>query len=740
MAIPPPDDEPQLPLWPDVEPETAPETVREPVFAPTYARAQERPVPLPPASRFGRFRQALADVWAKPWGKVLYVAGGTLIVGAVVVWNLLFFGMPNLPPTRDLWAFNRQPAVQFVDANGRILATRGPMYGQIVRAADLPDYVSQAFVAAEDQRFFEHGGVDMQSITRAVVANVSSGHTEQGGSTITQQLVKNVLLDDRRTFRRKAQEARLAQQLEERLSKDEILDLYLNRIYLGSNAYGIEAAAQVYFGVPAADLTLPQAAFLAILPKAPSRFAEQKTGPEAAERQRYVLDQMVESGFITAAQAAAAKAEPLVFVDEAQRPGLSGYVMDAAMEEARRVLPDMPPDAVIQVTVDPALQRRAEQSLEQALRVRGLGAKEAAVVVMEPTGAVKALVGGRDYQTSQFNRVTQAHRQPGSVFKTFVYATALEQGLEPSTIRDDAPVTIGNWQPRNYEDNYRGPITLAKALAISSNSVAAQVGTQVGPRRVADLARRFGIESPLSAYPSIALGSDEVTLLEITGAYGVLANGGLRTQPHLVAAIRNLRGEVLYTAPETQGERVYAQQSVETLTGMLSNVVRFGTGLQAQVPGWEVAGKTGTSQSWRDAWFVGYSSRYVAGVWIGNDDERAMRHVTGGGAAAALFSRVMVAAHRGARPAGLPGYELGAMWLDSGFDEGFSFDENGELVWPDDVGDPDMPEAGTLDEQLRAPDDEEAEPAPKEDEEAEPAREAKAPRDRLPSETLTLPQ
>lgn len=644
------------------------------------------------------------DLWSRRAVRISAIAGGALIAAGVIGWNLLFAGMPRLPPADQLWSLNRKPSVQFVDAGRRLIAARGPRYGEIVHAADLPPYVGQAFIAAEDQRFLEHGGVDLQSVTRAALANVSAGHTQQGGSTITQQLVKNILLDDKRTLRRKAQEARLASEMEKKLTKEQILDLYLNRVYLGSNAYGIEAAAQTYFGVAAADLTLGQAAFLGALPKAPSRYAEHKTDPEVAERRRYVLDQMVEAGFITSQAAAKAKAQPLKFVDDTAQAGMSGYVLDAAMEEAHRALPNLPPDAVIELTVDRGLQRAAERSLEAALRVRGLGASEGAVVVMDPFGAVKALVGGRDYQKSQFNRVTQAKRQPGSVFKTFVYAAALEQGLQPSDVRDDAPVSIGAWQPRNYEDSYRGPITLARALAVSSNSVAAQVGSEVGPRRVADLARRFGIGSPLSAYPSIALGSDEVTLYEITGAYGVLANGGVATRPHLVSEIRDLRGEILYAAPPASQTQVYPQTSVETLTGMLSNVVRFGTGGLAQVPGWEIAGKTGTSQSWRDAWFVGYSARYVAGVWIGNDDEKAMKHVTGGSAAAALFSSVMKAAHRGQRPQPLPGAELGEMWLDGGFDDGFPIED---MVVGDDAfrsdGMPEPPEDEPFAEDEEAP-------------------------------------
>jgi penicillin-binding protein 1A len=367
--------------------------------APLRPEAHEK---LFPGSRLDRFKEWLSAVWvrirARPVTSIAIASVSLVVLVGVAGWTYLFAGMPRMPSADDLWTINRKPSVQFVDATGQLVAARGPRYGSIVRAKDLPSYVSEAFVAAEDQRFFEHSGVDWQSVTRAVVANVSAGHTEQGGSTLTQQLVKNTLLDDQRTLRRKAQEAVLAADMETQLSKHEILDLYLNRVYLGSNSFGVEAAAQTYFGVPAAKLTLKQAAFLAALPKAPSRYAEHKTDKEVMERVDYVLDQMVEANFITGKESRQASAEKLAFVEEPKLAGVSGYVLDAATEEARRVMPAFPPDAVIVLTIDAALQKQAEKSLEAALRVKGLGAKEGAIVVMEPSGAVKALVGGRDYQ------------------------------------------------------------------------------------------------------------------------------------------------------------------------------------------------------------------------------------------------------------------------------------------------------------------------------------------------------
>lgn len=591
-----------------------------------------------------------------------------VLASALIGWNLALDGLPTIPQANQLWTLNREPAVQFLDARGETLAVRGHLYGPVVRAAELPPYVAQAFIAAEDQRFMEHSGIDVQSILRAVVANLSAGRTVQGASTLTQQLVKNLLVGDEKTMLRKLQEARLAIELDATLSKQQILDLYINRVYLGMNAYGVEAASLAYFNKVAVKLTLPEAAFLGALPKAPSRYARDKAGAQTTARMHYVLDRMVASGFVTAAQAADAKMEPMSFVDDDSRKPVSGYVLDEAMREARKVVPNLPPDAVITLTVNGDTQRRAEGALEAALAERSLGAREGAIVVIDRSGGIRALVGGRDYGKSQFNRVTQARRQAGSTFKTFVYAAALEQGLGPMTVRDDAPLRIGSWEPANYNDAYAGAITLAKAIAVSSNSVAAQIGSEVGPQKVADLAARFGIKSPLDPYPSIALGADEVTLLEMTSAYAVLANEGWRVDTHLVTQIRDQRGKVLYAAPEPARTQVYAADAAALMTGMLYNVVQSGTGMQAQVAGWEIAGKTGTSQSWRDAWFVGYSARLIGGVWIGNDDDRGTQKVTGGGAAAALFAKVMTTAHRGLKPEQLGGTGIAVTWLEPPLD------------------------------------------------------------------------
>jgi penicillin-binding protein 1A len=595
------------------------------------------------------------------WAIVLQVAGTAVAVGVVtagLLWNTLFAQMPHLPSQDALWVLNRAPAVEFVDTKGVTIAVRGPRYGRAVTAVDLPRHVVDAFIAAEDGRFREHTGIDPQAIFRALFENARAGHTVQGGSTITQQLVKNLLLNQDQTVKRKAQEARLAFDMERLLSKEQILDLYLNRIYLGAGAYGLDAAAHTYFGKAPADLTLGEAAMLAAFPKAPSRFAGQigqigegEAGPR--ERQHYVLDQMVEAGFVSLADAASAKGKPVAFVTQSA-DGVPNHALDYALAQARTLMPDPPADLVVKLTLDLDLQKKAQAAVETGLADVS-GAPEGAAILIDSGGAIRAMVGGRDYSKSQFNRATQARRQPGSSFKTFVYAAALEAGLTPWSVRLDQPMQVGAWAPRNYRDDYVGPVSLTTALALSLNTVAVRVGIEVGPKKVVALAHRFGVASPLHTYPSIALGTDEVTLLDMTTGYGVLARNGLEMAPYIIEEIRNSKGDVLYSKPAANAERIYPKNLAEDMTWMLTRVVIKGTGRGAQVLGWDVAGKTGTSQDWRDAWFLGYTKRYVAGVWVGNDDDRPMAEVTGGAVPARIFSQLMTAALEGIAPEPLPG-------------------------------------------------------------------------------------
>ncbi len=588
--------------------------------------------------------------------RVLATIAAVALVTAGLLWNTLFAQMPQMPSRETLWALNREPAIEFIDTNGTTIAVRGPHYGRAVTVVDLPPRVVNAFIAAEDRRFREHGGVDYPGILRAFFENALAGHTVQGGSTITQQLVKNLLLNQDQTIKRKAQEARLAADLERILSKDEILDLYLNRIYLGAGAYGLDAAAETYFSKSPADLTLAEAAMLASFPKAPSRFANQTAKASTVQRQHYVLDQMVRSGFATPAEAAAAKSEHLVFAG-LRSDAFSGHALDYAVERVHELLPNPPPDLVIKLTLNLGLQAKTQRAMETSVASmdREKRSSEGAALLIENNGAIRVMVGGRDYAASQFNRATQARRQPGSLFKMFVYAAALEAGMTPDTVRIDAPVSIGDWQPHNYGEEYLGPVTLAEALSRSLNSVAAQVGFEVGPEKVAALAHRFGVTSQLHNYPSIALGTDEVTLLDMTTGYGVLEKGGLQMTPYIIEEIRNSRGDLLYVNRAVEPRRIYPQNFAEDMTGMLSRVIVEGTGRAAQVPGWDVAGKTGTSQSWRDAWFIGYTTRFVGGVWVGNDDDKPMAKVTGGAIPARIFSQMMTAVLEGIPPEVLPG-------------------------------------------------------------------------------------
>ncbi|MFT3725349.1 MAG: PBP1A family penicillin-binding protein [Hyphomonadaceae bacterium] len=605
--------------------------------------------------------------WGPPALKVVGTAAATGLVTFGLLWNTLFAQMPALPDKQALWTFNREPAVEFIDAKGDTIAVRGPRYGRAVKAADLPKHVTDAFIAAEDRHFREHTGVDFWAIVRATLENARAGRTVQGASTITQQLVKNLFLTPDQTLKRKAQEAKLAGDLERLLDKDEILDLYLNRIYLGAGAYGLDAASRTYFGKAPADLTLAESAMLASFPKAPTRFANQVQTSKAKDRQHYVLSQMVEAGFISKPQADEAYGQALVFAKDTPDT-FSGHALDYAVERVHDLLPNPPPDLVIKLSLDLKLQAAAQKAVDGGIASMGKdrrASQGAALLIENDTGAIRAMVGGRDYQKSQFNRATQARRQPGSSFKMFVYAAALEDGMTPATVRFDMPITIGNWRPRNYGGEYRGPVTLSEALAESLNTIAAQIGTEIGVEKVTALAHEFGVKSPLHNYPSITLGSDEVTLLDMTTGYGVLAKSGLQMNPYMIEEIRNSKGDLLYSNPAVAAPRVYPENLAADMNSMLTRVVVGGTGRAAQIPGWDVAGKTGTSQDWRDAWFLGYTAKYVGGVWVGNDDDKPMAKVTGGEMSARIWADMMRPAHEGVTPVPLPGAKQAEEYLST---------------------------------------------------------------------------
>ncbi len=612
--------------------------------------------------------------WGPPALKVVGTLAAIGLVTFGLLWNTLFAQMPSLPSREALWTLNREPAVEFIDAKGETISIRGPRYGRAVKASELPKHVVEAFIGAEDRRFREHTGVDMWAIARAFLANFRAGHTVEGASTITQQLVKNLFLTPDQTLKRKAQEARLAGDLERLLTKDEILDLYLNRIYLGAGAYGLDAAARTYFGKQPADLTLAESAMLASFPKAPTRFANQVQTSKAKERQHYVLEQMVEAGFISQAQADEAQSQELVFAKDTPDT-FTGHALDYALERVREVLPNPPADLVIKLSLDLTLQKAAQDAIEHGLATMGRDrrASEGAALLIDVNGAIRAMVGGRDYLKSKFNRATQARRQPGSSFKMFVYAAALEDGMTPGTVRFDMPITINNWRPRNYGGEYRGPVTLSEALAESLNTVAAQIGNEIGVDKVTALAHEFGVKSQLHNYPSITLGSDEVTLMDMTTGFGVLAKGGLQMSPYIIEEIRNSKGDLLYSNPVTNAPRIYPENLAADMNSMLTRVVVAGTGGAARIPGWDVAGKTGTSQEWRDAWFLGYTTRYVGGVWVGNDDDKPMAKITGGEMSARIWSDMMKVALKDIPPEPLPGAKQPEQYLSSEAQERLNF-------------------------------------------------------------------
>jgi penicillin-binding protein 1A len=480
----------------------------------------------------------------------------------------------------------------------------------------------------------------------------------EGGSTITQQLAKNLFLKPDRTITRKLEELIYAVWLEQRFTKNEILELYLNRVYFGGGTYGVEAAARHYFGKSARNVTLAQAAVLAGLLKAPSRYAPTRSVMLASARADEVLENMVEAGFLTEAQARQAEKAPLKLRAKGDDTGYP-YAVDWVAELLPEYIGEQHSDLIVDTTIDANLQRVAQDKLRQLLDGEGreVNASEGAMVMLDPSGEVKALVGGRSYLVSPYDRALRSLRQPGSAFKPFVYLAALEAGYTPDSVAYDGPVRIGNWTPQNHNNSYKGQVTLRYSLAHSLNTVAVKLTSQVGPARVARTAERLGIRSALYAQPSIALGTSEVTLIELTGAYAPFANGGHRVLPHVITQVRNGDGKVLYRRTNSTTGQVVALAYVGAMNDMLNSALIRGTGKRAAIPGHVAAGKTGTTQNSRDAWFVGYTAHYVTGVWIGNDDSSPMRKVTGGTLPAELWHDIMLAAHQDKPSLPLPGTE-----------------------------------------------------------------------------------
>lgn len=596
-----------------------------------------------------------------PVAFLLYWSMIVTVWAAIAGGGVLVYEATKLPAIDSLAVPKRPPNIAILDESGALLANRGDMGGAAVRIADLPPYLPKAFIAIEDRHFYTHFGIDPFGILRALFHNLASGSVAQGGSTLTQQLAKNLFLTQERTLSRKIQEVILALWLEHNYSKNQILELYLNRVYFGSGAYGVEAAAQKYFGHSARNVTLPEAAVLAGLMKAPARLAPNHNPSGATERAKQVIEAMRQEGFITDAMASLALAHPAQAIRDRNASSVN-YAADYVMDALDDTIGAIDEDITVATTLDGGLQALAEAALTDALDRKGtaLGVGQGALVALAPDGAVKALVGGANYTESQFDRAVSAKRQPGSAFKPFVYLAALEGGLTPDSVREDAPINVKGWQPENYTHQYFGPVTLTKALSQSLNTVAVRLGLEVGPKAIARLAHRLGIMSELDANPSIALGTSEVTPLEIVTAYTAFANGGIGVQPQIIAKVKTASGKLLYQRKGASNGRVIDPTYVAMMNRMMQETLLTGTARKASLPGWQAAGKTGTSQEWRDAWFIGYTSHLVTGIWLGNDDNSPTKKASGGGLPVEIWSRFMRAAHQGVPPQPL----AGGIWHD----------------------------------------------------------------------------
>jgi penicillin-binding protein 1A len=584
------------------------------------------------------------------FGLVCAMWGGIALAGVIGYFAL------KLPPIDELTVPKRPPNIAIMASDGTLLANRGETGGSAVPIKELPAYVPRAFVAIEDRRFYSHFGIDPIGIARAAFRNLTSSKVE-GGSTLTQQLAKNIFLTQERTMSRKMQEAILAVWLEHKYSKDQIIELYMNRVYFGSGVYGIEGAAQKYFGKSARALTVAEAAVLAGLMKSPSKLAPNRNPEGAAARAADVIRAMKESGFISEQEAKVALASP----GQARRQlgaGSANYAADWVMDLLEEFIGSFESDIVVSTTINSGLQNAGEKALVEELDTKGskFDVDQGALVAMSPDGAVRALVGGRNYSQSQFNRAVTAKRQPGSSFKPFVYLAALEKGYTPDTLVKDAPLSIKGYNPENYTKEYFGDVTLTKALSMSLNTPAVRLGQEVGPKNVVRVAQRLGISSALQANASLALGTSEVSVLEMAGGYAAFASGGVGVVPYVITTVKSGDGKVLYKRKISNLGQVIDPNHAAMMNAMMRETLLTGTAKKAEIPGgWTAAGKTGTSQDFRDAWFVGYTGHLVTAVWLGNDDNDKTKHVTGGGLPTEIWSRFMRAAHQGVKPVPLPG-------------------------------------------------------------------------------------
>lgn len=629
---------------------------------PATRRAVKKPARRPTtAKKRPARRKATARNKARPAKPLLARIGSLTLRGMAVAFVVLAAGLvgliiyaQDLPPIDDLANARKDPRLVIKSEEGEILGIRGQDRGEPVNAADLPPHVVHAFLATEDRNFYHHVGVNPVAILRALFVNLQAGDVEQGGSTITQQLVKNLLLTPERSMQRKVQEMLLALKIEAKYDKNEIFSLYLNAVYFGNGAYGLEAAARRYYEKDPQELTLGEAALLAGLLKAPSRFAPTADEEAAIARAKVVLTSMVEAGYITQEEAAAAKYGRLKKAGAADTAG--AYAADYAVAEAKRLIGPITRDVIIHTTIDAAATRRTELARQAVAAEYPLYTEEvqSALVVLDENGAIHVLIGGNDYADTPYNRAVRATRQPGSVFKPFVYLAALEEGFRPEDLVDDSRVAVGDWQPANYKDTYAGMVPLSEAMARSLNAAAIRLQEEVGRERVVATANRLGlgISDP---GPSLALGVTEVTPLDLAAAYLPFSGGGIPATPYLVDTIESPDSEILYThIPEIPDGPVVSREVLTAFDHMMREVVTAGSGRRASIEGHFAAGKTGTSQNSRDAWFAGYASGLVGVVWLGRDDDRPMelgrRYMSGSRAPASLWSGMMTAALDGVEP------------------------------------------------------------------------------------------
>ncbi len=573
-----------------------------------------------------------------------------LTIGLAGFVLLLALALPAFEETEKDWRSQDDFSVVFLDRFGTEVGRRGILHNDAEPIDLLPDHFIKAVLATEDRRFFEHFGIDPFGLSRAMIENAKAKSVVQGGSTITQQLAKNLFLTNERTLERKIKEAFLSIWLEFNLSKKEILKLYLDRAYMGGGAFGAAAASEFYFSKNIKDVSLAEAAMLAGLYKAPTKYAPHINLPAARARANEVLTNMVQAEFMTEGQVISARRNPATAVERDSKE-TPDYFLDWAYGEVKKLAVGFPTRSlIVRTTIDPGLQRAADDAIESHLRLFGevKGVSQASMVVIENGGAVRAIVGGRDYGASQFNRATTARRQPGSSFKPFVYTTAMENGFTPTSIVPDAPITIRGWSPRNYNGRYSGRINLTRALVKSVNVVPVRLGAMMGRKIIVETAHKMGIESPLLPNPSMPLGSNDVTVMEMAAGYGVFMSAGFQTGKHGILQITDSAGNILYNyikdAPRPK--KIISDKAIADLNLMLSQVPVWGTGRRSALDGIVSAGKTGTTSAYKDAWFVGYTGNYVAAIWYGNDNFLPTRRLTGGNLPAMTWKKFMTYAHQ----------------------------------------------------------------------------------------------